>query len=81
MFKRKMCALGLLGASLLVVTASGCQTWLPEAGLTLPTPDYLEHPPQYIPRSPGFRLSRELTSLENAAAAQQTGQVPVPPGQ
>ena len=47
--------------------ASGCQTWVPEAGLTLPSQDYLKHPPQYIPPSPPFPLTRELNSLEKAA--------------
>jgi hypothetical protein len=51
--------------------ASGCQTWVPEVAMTLPSPNYLKHPPQYIPPSPPFPLSRELASLEEAAAAQQ----------
>lgn len=45
---------------------SGCQTWVPEAGLTLPTGMYLRHPPQYIPRSPQFPLGKELASQEEA---------------
>jgi hypothetical protein len=49
---------------------SGCQTWVPEAGLTLPSPSYLKHFPQYIPPSPPFPLTNELQSLEDAAAAQ-----------
>ncbi len=55
--------LGLAGAS-------GCQTWVPEAGLTLPSPSYLRHPPQYIPRSPDFPLPKELANLEEAQARQ-----------
>lgn len=58
-----MLGLGLAGAS-------GCQTWVPEAGLTLPSPNYLRHPPQYIPRSPDFPLSQELANLEEALARQ-----------
>ena len=62
---------------LLVVTAlSGCQTYFPEAGLTLPSPHYLRHPPQYIPPSPPFPLSRELANLEEAAAQQAQGARP-----
>jgi hypothetical protein len=56
--------LGLLG---------GCQTWVPEAALTLPSGRYLEHPPQYIPPSPPYPLPNELRSLEEAAAQQAAG--------
>lgn len=55
---------------------SGCQTWVPEAGLTLPTGHYLRHPPQYIPPSPPFPLTKELATLEEAARNQQN--VPAP---
>ena len=58
-------------AGLLLGLASGCQTWVPEIGMTLPSPDYLKHQPQYIPPSPPYPLPRELDSLEEAAAAQQ----------
>ena len=44
----------------------GCQTWVPEAGVTLPSPDYLRHPPTYIPPSPPFPLPREAQTLEEA---------------
>jgi hypothetical protein len=71
-----MAALGL-GLMLLV----GCQTWVPEAGVTLPSGRYLEHPPSYYPPSPPFPLPRELANLE-AAAARQVGPpgAPPPPG-
>jgi hypothetical protein len=55
----------------LLLLASGCQTWVPEIGMTLPSPNYLKHQPQYIPPSPSYPLARELASLEDAAAAQQ----------
>ncbi|MCI0685165.1 MAG: hypothetical protein L0Y71_23960 [Gemmataceae bacterium] len=55
------------------VLVSGCQTWVPEAGMTLPSGHYLDHPPQYIPRSPAFPLTKELQSLEEAAARQNAG--------
>jgi hypothetical protein len=67
--------LGLTAGIGLGLAAAGCQTWVPEAGLTLPSPWYLRHPPQYIPPSPPFPLPRELANLEDAAAQQ----VPVPP--
>jgi len=54
-----------LGLALL----SGCQTWVPEAGLTLPSPYYLRHPPTYFPPSPPFPLTKELKSLEDAGRA------------
>lgn len=55
-------------ASLGLVWSAGCQTWVPEAGLTLPSPNYLQHQPQYIPPSPPFPLTNELTGIEEAAA-------------
>jgi hypothetical protein len=63
--------------SLALGALSGCQTWVPEAGLTLPSPDYLRHQPQYFPPSPPFGLSRELASIEQAAA-QQAPNPPAP---
>lgn len=58
--------LGLAGCGLGVALtgAVGCQTWVPGAGLTLPSGHYLEHPPQYIPSSPPFPLTRELAQQE-----------------
>ena len=72
----RVCAI-LLGVGLTCL--SGCQTWVPEAGLTMPTPSYLKHQPQYIPPSPQFPLPRELASLEEAAA-QQPALAPRPLG-
>jgi len=57
---------------------AGCQTWVPDVGMTLPSPHYLEHRPQYIPHSPDFPLSRELATMEEqAAAAGAGGRAPV----
>ena len=67
----------LWGAGLGLAMLSGCQTWVPEAALTLPSPWYLQHFPQYIPPSPPFPLTNELQSLE-AAAAQQAANPPRP---
>ena len=70
-----------LGLALGVVT--GCQTWVPGIGMTLPSPHYLQHPPQYFPPSPAFPLSRELASQERMAAqadASAAGVAAVPPG-
>lgn len=64
----------LAGLGLTLLALSGCQTW--QAGMTLPSGRYLEHPPQYIPPSPPFPLPRELASQEAAAAAAVPGAVP-----
>ncbi len=59
---------GLVAAAgVVLIGTSGCQTWVPEAGLTLPSANYLKHQPQYIPPSPPFPLPRELANLEEAA--------------
>ena len=52
-----------LGLSLL----SGCQTWVAEAGITVPSPSYLRHSPQYFPPSDPYPLPKELRSQEEAA--------------
>jgi hypothetical protein len=64
------------GLGLALLALGGCQTWM--AGMTLPSGRYLQHPPQYIPPSPPFPLSRELASQEAAAAAALPGGGPVP---
>jgi len=56
----------VLGLGLTLTALTGCQTNV--AGMTLPTGRYLEHPPQFIPESPPFPLTRELASMEAAAA-------------
>jgi hypothetical protein len=52
------CAAAALGCGL-----TGCQTWV--GGMTLPSPRYLEHYPQYFPPDPAFPLPRELASQTN----------------
>jgi hypothetical protein len=71
------CCLG--GAGLVLALLSGCQTNV--AGMTLPSPHYLEHPPQYIPPSPRFPLTNELAQQEgvnNAPAAGAPQALPLP---
>jgi hypothetical protein len=70
---RNGCVLGL-GISLAALT--GCQTWT--SGMTLPSGHYLQHPPQYFPESPPYPLTRELASMEAAAAGQAQGPAAVP---
>lgn len=68
----------LAGVGLALSLLSGCQTNV--AGMTLPSPWYLQHPPQYIPPSPPFSHSRELARQEEIAAAPGPG-IPAPPPQ
>jgi hypothetical protein len=57
-----------------LVGSTGCQTQM--AGMTLPSPHYLEHPPQYVPPSPPFPLSRELAQQEEIASRPIPGAIP-----
>jgi len=67
------------GLGLVLAALAGCNTWLPEAGITVPSPHYLEHPPQYIPRSPSFPLTREEATMEAAnARGGPAGAAPLP---
>ena len=56
----------IVWVGLCLALLSGCQTWVPEAGITLPSAHYLSHPPQYFPPSPPYPLPRELNSIEEA---------------
>ena len=58
----------LAGFGLSVSGLVGCQTYVPTTGQTLPSPRYLDHPPQFFPQSPPFPLPRELANQERAAA-------------
>jgi hypothetical protein len=73
----------VVGLGLALAGLSGCQTHVPAVGMTLPSGRYLEHPPQYIPQSPAFPLSRELARQEEIAAqamARERGFTLTPPG-
>lgn len=52
---------------------TGCQTWV--GGMTLPSPRYLEHYPQYFPADPAFPLPRELASQEDPEGLARRGGV------
>ena len=54
----------VLWAGLGMVLLSGCQTWVPETGQTLPSGYYLKQAPGYFPPSPAFPLPREESGLE-----------------
>jgi hypothetical protein len=47
--------------------STGCQTWY--GGMTLPSPRYLDHFPQYFTPDPSFPLPRELASQEDPEGA------------
>ena len=61
----------VIGLGLTLAGLTGCQTWT--SGMTLPSGHYLQHPPQYFPESPPYPLTRELASMEAAAAGQAPG--------
>lgn len=71
--KRVLWSLALAGLTLV----SGCQTWVPEAGITMPSPQYIRHTPTYIPPSPPYPLSRELDSLIEATSRTAPGVGPL----
>ena len=50
-------ALGFVLAGL-----TGCQTWV--GGMTLPSPYYLDHRPQYFRPDPQFPLEKELATQQ-----------------
>ena len=58
-----------LWVSLTLALLSGCQTWVREVGITVPSPYYLKHFPQYFPPSPPYPLPKELNSTEEASKA------------
>lgn len=70
---KRRTAWGLAGLLWVLGAATGCQTWV--AGMTLPSGHYLEHPPQYIPPSPRYPLTRELASQEEINAGPPPGAV------
>ena len=50
---------------------AGCQTWV--GGMTLPSPRYLQHYPQYFSPDPEFPLPRELASQEDPTGTIRAG--------
>jgi len=55
---------GIIALGTALTALTGCQTNI--AGMTLPSPHYLRHPPQYFPPTPPFPLPRELAQMEAA---------------
>jgi hypothetical protein len=77
---RRWTCLPAAGLGLLLAGLVGCQTQIPGTQQTLPSPHYLEHPPQYIPPSQAFPLPREEATQEaiNARAGGPGGPAPLP---
>jgi hypothetical protein len=73
--QRPLWLAALLGLSLGWI--SGCQTYVPETGQTLPSGYYLHHAPQYFPPTPPFPLPKEEAGLEQAINQPSAG---LPPG-
>jgi len=66
--KRRRLVFGSLAA---LSTACGCQTNF--GGMTLPSPHYLKHPPQYFIPDPTFPLQREQDSMSDPEGASRRG--------
>lgn len=64
---RRWLVRGTAGLGISVAALTGCQTYPAGfGGMTLPSPHYLKHYPQYFPPDPPFPLQRELDSMQNA---------------
>ncbi len=63
---RRWLVRGVAGVGVTVTALTGCQTYPAGfGGMTLPSPHYLKHYPQYFPPDPPFPLQRELDSMQN----------------
>jgi hypothetical protein len=70
--KRQWLAKLTAGLSIALSGVCGCQTNY--GGMTLPSPRYLEHYPQYFPPDSSHPLPRELASMEDPdGAARRAG--------
>ncbi len=57
-----------------VVALAGCQTYPAGfGGMTLPSPHYLKHQPQYFPPDPAFPLQRELNAMQDPEGLSRGG--------
>lgn len=64
-------------AAALGLGQAGCQTWV--GGMTLPSPRYLEHYPQYFPPDGPFPLPRELATMTDPDGTARGGGAAVNP--
>ena len=58
---KRLLVRGLAGTAMSLIALSGCQTYT--GGMTLPSPHYLKHYPQYFAPDPPFPLQRERDSM------------------
>ena len=62
----RLLAKGTAALGVGVVALTGCQTYPAGfGGMTLPSPHYLKHQPQYFPPDPAFPLQRELNAMQD----------------
>jgi hypothetical protein len=54
--------LSVAALALVLAGLTGCQTWV--GGMTLPSPYYLDHKPQYFRPDPDFPLEKELATQQ-----------------
>lgn len=67
---------GCAGLGLAFAGLSGCQTYT--GGMTLPSPHYLKHRPQYFQPDPAFPLQREVDSMQDPDGAFRRGGAAAP---
>lgn len=74
-----VCGTGAVGIAVTALT--GCQTYPAGfGGMTLPSPHYLKHYPQYFPPDPPFPLQQELNSMQDPEGIRRgaVGAAPLP---
>jgi hypothetical protein len=70
--------LATAGLAVSVAGLTGCQANI--AGMTLPSPYYMEHPPQYFPQDPDFPLIKELATQQEQAGLLKPRESAAPAG-
>jgi hypothetical protein len=76
---RRWLGCGAAGVGIaLTALGGGCQTYY--GGMTVPSPHYLKHPPQYFPPDPAFPLQRERDSMLDPEGMLRMGVAPPLPG-
>ncbi len=77
---RRWLAGGVAGVGLGCVGLAGCQTYpAGMGGMTLPSPHYLKHYPQYFTPEQAFPLQRELDSMMDPEGLGRPGVVAAAP--
>ncbi|MGL6072886.1 MAG: hypothetical protein ACRC8S_01865 [Fimbriiglobus sp.] len=72
--KKLPAVLAATAVGAMLTTTTGCQnTPASFGGLTLPSPNYLNHSPQYFPPTPNFPLQKELDSMQDPEGTMRRG--------